>query len=273
MYRKLFVLALIAFAPLPAAAAGVGIGLLPQAVGQRAHLRVVRTVQGTTGPLPATMAFDLVRRTATTLVIERQRPDGTPNLSVLTENKDGSLALTEDARGTAADADVSEVLVGLNLALAATRGADTSTHETWVATIPVGPTTGGPAASVALISSNIAGSEFDFSGDGQATASAPTDRRRNSGSSGGIGGGGSPGGMGGGGGGGFPGGGRGGRSRGGESGGGGGGGAEGAPVSVHVAGHVSNGRIAQVVISQTRSVTIASLPYINVGSWSITVLK
>jgi len=195
---------------------------------------------------------------------------------VLTENKDGTLALTEDARGTAADADVSEVLVGLNLALAALHGADVTTHETWVATIPVGTAAGGPAASVALISSNIAGGEFDFSGDGQATASPSSDRRREGGSSGGMGGTGGGGGgfPGGGGGGGFPGGGRGGRSRGaGDSSGGAAAGGSGAPVSVHVAGHVSNGRVAQIVILQTRSITVASMPYVNVGGWSVSVAK
>jgi len=271
MVRKLLVLALLlALLPVPGAAAANGIALLPQTVGGRVHLRVVRSVQGATGPVVSTMAFDVVRRAPSTLVIERQRPDGTPNLSVLTENKDGSLALTEDARGGAADADVSDVLVGLNLALAALHGADVATHETWVATIPVGAA-GGPGASVALISSNIAGGEFDFSGDGEAAASAPADRRREGGSSGGMGGGGFPGG--GGGGGGFPGGGypRGGRSRGGSSGGASGG--AGTPVNVHVAGHASNGRLAQIVIAQTRSITVGGMPYVNVGSWSVSLAK
>ncbi len=293
MYRNfhalVLALAFVAVAALPAAA-DPGIALLPQSVGQRIHYRVVRNTQGTTGPQSTTVVFDLVRRAGTTMVIERADAAGTPNLSVLKTGTDGSLALAEDPRGAAADADLGDVLYGLNLAIAATHGADAAAHGAWVATVPVAPTPGAATAAITLVPANVAGSDFDFSGTGQATAAAPPEQR-SPGRGGTSGGGAFPGRGGGrpGGGGGYPG------AGGGLPGGGGGdlpasggypgGGTHGdasraAPgnnggmsIVVHVAGHASGGQVNQVAIIQTRSITVANMPFVNVGSWSITVVK
>lgn len=283
--------AFVALAALPATA-DPGIALLPQSVGQRIHYRVVRNTQGTTGPQSTTVVFDLVRRAGTTMVIERGDAAGTPNLSVLKTGTDGSLALAEDPRGAAADADLGDVLYGLNVAIAATHGADASARGAWAATVPVAPTPGAATAAITLVPANVAGSDFDFSGTGQATASAPPQQRA-PGRGGTSGGGGAFPGRGGGrqgGGGGYPG------ASGGLPGGGGGdlpgsaanpgsgthgdaggraapGNNGGVSIVVHVAGHVSGGQVNQVAITQTRSITVAYMPFVNVGSWSITVVK
>jgi hypothetical protein len=260
MDRRSFALvAFFALVPLPAAADPGGITVLPPAPGQRIHFHVVRTVQGTNGPLSTTTAFDVVRRAGTTLVIERPQPDGAPNISVLTVKKDGSIALAEDARGAAADADLGDLLAGLNLALLATRLADASGHAAWATNIPVSQSANAASALVTILPTNVAGRDFDFTGDGQATDTPPAERR----GGGGLGfpGGGS----------GFPGGGGGGyphRSRGGE----GGRGAEsGAPtlVNVHIEGHVSRAHVERITIAETRSITVGNLPFVNVGSWAI----
>jgi hypothetical protein len=285
MHRSLMFVALVALAAMPVAADAASLALLPQALGQRVHVRLVRSVQSANGPTVTTATFDLVRRAGTTLAMERTETGGPPNVSVLSVQPDGSLALAEDARGAAADADAVDVLAGLNLALAAIRGSDASSHASWAASVPIAPTgpaanspsangpnpsaTGtkvaAPSAGMVLIQSKIAGNEFDFSGDGQAAEGvAPPDRGGREGRSGGMG---FPGGGGGFPGGGFP---RGGRSRGGS-------GTEGGPggmqVGVHVEGHAAAGRVERIAISQTRTITVANVPFANVASWSVTIGK
>jgi hypothetical protein len=159
----------------PAGAAAPLAGLLPDAAGTRVHLRAVRTVQAASGPISTVTVFDLVRRAPATLVLERTRADGTPNPSVLTVTKDGALALAEDTHGAAADADANDLLEGLNLALAATREADGSTHS-WAATLATSPDAGASTASMILIPVGIAGNEFDFKGDAQAAAAPERSR-------------------------------------------------------------------------------------------------
>lgn len=238
----------------PAGAAAPLAGLLPDAAGTRVHLRAVRTVQAASGPISTVTVFDLVRRAPATLVLERTRADGTPNPSVLTVTKDGALALAEDTHGAAADADANDLLEGLNLALAATREADGSTHS-WAATLATSPDAGAPTASMILIPVGIAGNEFDFKGDAQAAA-APERSRSEAGGSG----------MG------APGGGAGGFRRGGGSRGGGSGrGGAAMTVALHIEGHIASGRITRVAVAEIRSITLANMPFTNTGSWAFTI--
>jgi hypothetical protein len=272
------IMVLFAALALPAAADSPLL-LVPAAPGTPVHLRLTRVEQTAHGPVTTTTAFDLIRRSATTLVIERANPDGTPNVSVLTAAADGSLALAEDARGAAADADLPPVIFGLNLAIAATRGADATGHTPWTATIPVAPGANAAAASVTF--QPIAGgpTEVDFTGDGDTTVASPATPPRRSGVSAGDDG--ASGGYfpGGGGAGGFPG--------GGGVGGFGGGrnafsdesgappGAErrgpGIPAEVHVQGQAIAGHVTRIAVTITRSVTMENLPFVNVGSWSLAV--
>jgi hypothetical protein len=218
------------------------------------HFRLVRTVQGTSGPLATTADFDLVRRGATTLVIERPQPGGTPNVSVLSINRDGSIAVPDPARAAAADADLADLLGGLNLGIAAIRGAE-GTPRAWAASVPVLPAATGASALVSIVPGATTANGFDFAGDGQVSVAAAAPERRARG-------GGFPGG------GGFP---RGGRSR--------GGGGEGGPdgggsqtVAVHVEGRVNAGQLERITVSQTRSVVIGEMPYVNVSSWMLSSL-
>src|SRR5471032_2148037 len=173
MIRCVVALMLVALLPLPAAAADPATTLLPP-VGQRVHYRVMRTVQSTSTPQVSATLFDLVRRTDTTIVLERHDASGGPNLSVLKIGPDGLLALSEDARGAAADADLTDLLFGLNAALAATHGADAAARTGWTATVPVGPARGAAVALMIVVPTIPAGGEFDFSGTGDAAASTTT---------------------------------------------------------------------------------------------------
>jgi hypothetical protein len=263
MNRPLFAAAIIGVTAVPAFAAPPAPSLLPAAPGARVHIHLVQTLQGTSGPLATAIDFDLVRRGPATLVIERPQPGGAPNVSVLSLGKDGSLALAESASAAAADADVADLLQGLNFALAATRNADPATHGAWAASLPLAPP-GTATAMVSIVPAAATPGGFDFTGDGQTTAAPPTPAPDRGGGSGG--------GMrfpGGGGGGGF-GGGFGGRSR---RGGGGEGGLGGPAqsVSVHVEGHYSGTHLDRVTIAQTRSIVVAGMPFVNTGSWVLTI--
>jgi hypothetical protein len=264
MNRPLFlVAAVIAATALPAVAAPPPPSLLPAAPGGRVHIHLVQTVQGANGPLATATDFDLVRRGPATLVIERPQPGGAPNVSVLSLTKDGSLALAEGPSAAAADADVAGLLQGVNFALAATRNADPSAHGAWAASLPLAPP-GTATAMVSILPAALTPGGFDFTGDGQTTvAPASPSPDRGGGSGGGMrfpGGGGGYGGFGGG------------RSR------RGGGGEEGCPrggsaqnVSVHVEGHYSGTHLDRVTIAQTRSILVGGMPFVNTGSWVLTI--
>ncbi len=290
MQRYVLALALVAALCLPAsvpAVADASLTLVPAVPGAPVQYRITRIAQTANGPTTTNAAFELIRRSATTLVLQRANADGTPNLSVLTQAPDDSLALAEDARGAAADADLADVLYGMNLAIAATHGTDAAGKNPWNVAVPLAPAAGAPTAAVAVVP-NGGSADFDFAGEGSGFANParrpPSDE---GGISAGAGGGGFPRGGGGGfpgGGGGFPGGSGGGPGGGPGSGDGGGfprrgsGGGSDAPrgtmpVAVRIDGHVSAGRITRVAVTETRSVTIGGLPYVNVGSWSIAVGK
>jgi len=266
MNRPVLAAALLAATTIPAFGAPPAATLLPLVPGARVHYHLVHTMQGANGPLTTASDFDVVRRAATTLVIERAQPGGAPNVSVLTVTKDGSLALAEGPSAAAADTDVAGLLEGLNLALATTRNADPAGHGAWAASVPLaGP--GTATAMVSVVPAAVTPAGFDFSGDGQSTVSPPTP------SPGGRDGGGGmqfPGGGGGRGGGGY--GGFGGRSRrGGGEGGGPGGPAQ--DVGVHVEGHYSGAHLDRVTVAQTRSIIVAGMPFVNIASWTLTVAR
>jgi hypothetical protein len=252
----------IAFTALPAAA-GPGLAVLPQTPGQRQTYHVVHIVQTADGPQTTTTDFTIVRRAGTALVIERTGPGGAPNLSVLKAASDGTLALSEDAQGAAADGDLTDVLFALNLALVATREGDPSGGGSWDANLPVTATPHGPTAQLLMQPGRLAGSDFDFGGIGQTTLPISQARRSPIGISGGFPGGGGA----------FPGGGGvpGGRPRNRDADGdqppvnppGG------IAVTLRVDGHAAGGRVQRVAIVQTRVITVGGVPYVNAGSWSI----
>jgi hypothetical protein len=207
-------LALIAF-PALRAAADPGILFLPKTAGQLLHYHLAHTVQTPTGPQTTSTNVDLVRRAGGTVVIERTGPDGTPNLAVLVPAADGSLH-PEDARAAAADGGLTDLLAGLNLAIAATREGDATAGGTWLATIAIAAPPAAASVPVVLVPSVLTGTDFDFSGTGQVTAGTTS-------------------------------------------------------IVVHVEGHAGNARAVRIAITQTRTITVANMPFVNVGSWSIAV--
>jgi hypothetical protein len=265
--------------------AATGLAFLPQTAGQRITYHLVRTTQTVNGPQVTPSTVSIVRRAGTTLVIERPAPDGTPNLSVLKANPDGSLALADKA--TASDGDLTDLLYAFNVAIAITHGGDPAAAGTWLAVVPTAATPNAMTAQVVLAPAAVVRTAFDFSGDGQGTA-APPPRSRDTNGGGNAGGG--MGGMGGGGmrggggmgGGGMGGGGMGGGGMGGGGMGGGGrrassdqnapdaGGRNAVATAIHVDGHVSNGQATRIAITETRTITVAGAPYVNVGNWTIT---
>jgi len=268
--------------PLPSAAAAPLV-FLPANTGDRVHYRLVHNAQGSP---PATVAFDLVRKTGATVVLVRSQPNGAPNLSLLKLNPDGSLALAEDPRAAAVDGDLNDLLAGLNMAVAATHDADAVPRGTWYANLTLAQQ---PAvsAAVVLVPGPVTGMDYDFAGSGTATTTAIVHDQ--SGGPGGAddssdgpprGGGGGPGGG----------------SRGGISGGLGGlgglGGMAGGAhrrrggddpsaagrnadmaIDVHVEGHASAGRVNRLAITETRSITVAGLPFVNANTWQLSVSK
>jgi hypothetical protein len=269
------------------ARAAAGVAFLPQTAGQRITYRLVHTTQTANGPQVTTTVASIVRRAGTTLVIERPAADGTPNLSVLKANPDGSLALAD--KPAAADSDLPELLYAFNVAIAITHAADPSAGGTWTAVVPTAATPNATTAQVVLAPAGVVKTAFDFSGNGQGS-SAPPPRPRDTADQlgGGAGNGGMRGGGFSGGGGGFSGGG----SGGGAFPGGGGGGAfpagggnrrqrgdqtapdagarNAAAIALHVDGHVSDGRATRLAVTETRTITLAGEPYSNVGNWTIT---
>lgn len=277
--RRLVLACLIIAASAAPAAAATGLAFLPQTPGQRIAFRVVRSVQTPAGPQTTTSTFSVVHRAGTTLVIERAGPNGAPNLSVLKANPDGTLALAD--KTTASDGDLIDLLYALNLAVDATREGDPTASGTWLAVVPTAPAPNATTAPVVLVPGAVAKNAFDFSGTVQTSAlpAVPQRRERPSLGGGGFGGAGGPGGGGGaggsfpGGGGGFPGGGS--RRHCGDD--------TGPPdgdneprasgpiaLTIHIDGHATNGQASRITITETRVLTLANMPYVNVGSWTIT---
>jgi hypothetical protein len=222
MLRSLFTVALMAALALPASADAT-LAFLPAAPTARVHYRVVRTQQTARNPAISVTSFDLVRRTAETLVLERANADGSANDTMLTQGADGSLTLAGDGRGAAGDADLADPLYAVNLAIAATRGSDATARTPWTTAIPLAPGTG--AASVMVTIEPGPGTpgspdDFDFAGSGERPAP-------------------------------------------------GGGGAM--QASIRIDGHATAGYLTRIAITQTRSVTVGGLPFVNAGSWAINV--
>jgi hypothetical protein len=269
---RLFLALIVALALAVPAGAATGLTFLPATAGQRFTVHVTHATQTLSGPQSATSTFSIVRREGATFVLQRTGPSGAPDLSVLKAGADGSLALTDPR--TAADGDLADLLVALNLGIAATREGDPAGSGTWLAVLPVTPAPRATTAPLVLVPGTVSGSSFDFSGQAQTTSSAPAPPRGGV-TAGGRGGGGMGGGFPGGGGG-FPGGGQ---RRGGSNGederggppGESGGGPGTIALTTRIDGHVANGRVNRIAITQTRSVTVGNMPFFNIGSWTIAV--
>jgi hypothetical protein len=264
MYRLSLVLAFVASVTFAASAGTLPIAVVPQITGARMHVKLVRTTQGTTGPLATTSTFDLVRRGGGAFALERPQPSGAPNVAVLTQKKDGTLALSDDARALNADQELSAIVDGLNVAIAAMRGADASNHSAWTTGVPVPSVAYVPAANpppvptanVAFLPANITPGGYDFSGDGQTTGAASPTRDRSQESQAGR----------------FGGGMRGrGRAPSGDPGSSPGGGVPATQIAVHVEGHIAGANLDRITVAETRSIIAGGMPFVNQTTWTMTV--
>jgi hypothetical protein len=228
-------LAIMAVLALPAAA-DPGIAVLPQAPGQRLHYHIVRTTQAPGGPQAATLDATLVGRADGGIAIERSGPGGAPNLVVLTAGPGGTL--TPASSDAAADGQLTDVLFGLNLAVAATHEGDPAASGTWLATVPTAPGPSAPAAPVVLVPAPLGKSDFDFSGSSEISViptPAPIPRRGPAPAPQMT----PP--------------------------------AAGILVLVHVDGHANAGSAQRIGVTFTRIVTVANLPFVNASSWTIAI--
>jgi hypothetical protein len=234
---------LVALAARPVAADS-GISLLP-AAGERTVYRIGRTVPGANGGQSTTAVVTLEREqdASYALVLGDPVPMDT---AVVQLAGDGSLVLGA-AGNTPADGNLRDVVYALDLALAATANIDQAVHGVWQANIPIAQSSGSATATVALFPANVAGSDFNFSGSGEVIstpAAEPSSAPRHAGRD----------------------------ARGDAD--GPTGSDEGVLINVHVDGQVIGGRIVRVAIAQSRSsIATANAPAVNIGSWSVTVLK
>jgi hypothetical protein len=231
--------AYVALAALPVAADS-NIGLLP-AIGERIVYRVERTVPGANGAqsAPAVVVLEHQIDGSFTLALGDPVP---VDSAVVQLAGDGSLVLGATG-ATSADANLRDVVYGLDLALAATVNIDQAVHGVWQGNIPIAQSTGAATATVSLFPANVSGSDFDFSGSGEAisapTVEASSAPRRTRGGAGAV-----------------------------------AASDEGELFNIRVDGRVVGGRVVRIAIAQSRSsIATANAPAVSLGSWSVTVLK
>lgn len=260
------------------ARADSALALLPQGAGERVHYRVTRSVATSDAPATATFDFDVQRKSPTTLTLEHRDAAGTPDISVLNVQRDGSVQLAASERAVPSEADVRDLVQFLDLALAAVNAGNGETSG-WQATLGIPAARGTTQVVVPLRATHVSGPDFDIEGTGESAAggsSGPSSRPAR-------GGGAFPGGVPGGGaypGGGFPNGGASGRARGGgqpqgggSAGGGSAGGGGGVTLDLRVNGHVNGSRVTQLALVETRAVTVDGMPFTNVSSWTLSVVR
>lgn len=273
----LAVFVLVAGVSNAAAAATPPVLAVPQRVGDGMRYQISRTQQTADGPKTTTSDVTIQRKSPTTVALVRADAGHSADVIVLSIAADGSLQVPAADRTDAADPLVGDVVHVLNSATAVISGS-TSAPAGWTAMVSVtGEGRSTSSVVIPMLAVNSSGDDFDIHGVGQAAATPtqPSDEGRGyprrGGVSGGVGfpagGGGFPGGGGGG----FPGGSRG--PRGGES-------DDGRPasagtpgramtLSLHVDGHVHRGALVHLSIVETRSLTVGTMPFVNVSSWTI----
>jgi hypothetical protein len=254
--------AILAFAVISANAAeaadGGGSYLLP-AVGASVHYRMTRTAQGNSGARTAVSNLTLHRKSASTVTL--QGIFGQPASAATTLTLEPGSTL-ESASAPAAESALPDVLSGLNRASEFLAGKSGATHDGWSTTVRLTDVRGANASVVVpVFLENVAGTSFEFHGVGQATVEPPVSPAAMSGAA-------APGNYGirrrrat------FP---------------GANPASEPAPgsiagptsgqaitVTLSVDGRVRKGSLSEITIVETRSVTIDSLPYVNVSGWTI----
>jgi hypothetical protein len=267
----------------------VALAVVP-AIGSSAHYRLTRTLQGT--PAPETIVSDVTlrRRTATALTLEGTIAGQPSDVTVLNLSPDGTLAIPKNDKTSSQNVALVEVVGALNAMSQVFASLLGPPRDGWTASLALSDLRSANAnVLVPIVVANANPTDFDLHGAGELLVQPPQSQNGGSrggghhgGFHGGFGGGGFPGGGGG-----YPGsggGGPGGGSSGGDSagsdgppGGAPGGGFPGGPgrqlnVAVAVDGRVRHGALNKLSIFETRSITLDSMPFVNVSGWTLEVL-
>lgn len=217
------------------------IHFLPATAGQRVVYRVERTIPGANGAQSVSAVVALQRQDDASFTLEL----GDPPLdsAVVRLAGDGSLVLGATGN-TTPDGNLRDVVRTLDLALAVTQNIDQAVHGVWQASVPLAKVPTPSTATVALFPANVAGSDFDFSGSGEAIA-APSAEPSSAPRRGSRGDADAPTGS-----------------------------DAGQLMNVSVQGRVVDSRVLHIAIAQTQSsIATANAPAVTIGSWSITVVK
>ncbi len=249
--------ALLSTATGAAAAAPSAPALVP-ALGETARYRVTRTVQE--NPDVQTIVSDVTLRHKTPLTVTLEGAIGghAPEQAVLNLAVDGTLSIPKNDKADAQDPQLSDLVAMLNRMNALLANGSGPPPGGWNASLVVPEIAGANAPVIVPIAvSNVSGGDFDLHGIGELSVQAPS------------GGGAPPNGGGGG-------------QRGFHGGGGYRGMGDGAqesprpeyqrqPLTVAIVadGKVRRGAVARLSLVETRGVTIGTLPYVNVSSWTL----
>ncbi len=226
--------------------------VFPQHIGDTVRYHVTRTTQATDGPQAKTIDVTITRKTSTTAALSRNA-NGHADVTVLLIASDGSIQIPADDQADRQDADLRDVLAGLNRTIAILRNAVDDPHTGWNATLPMANARGADTpTTVPMFVTRTNGSDWDIRGAAQLTIENAQQRGAQAGFPGGGRGGGFPGG------GGFPRGNRG--SATGNS-----------PITVlvRIEGHIHNAVLSRISIVETRAVTLDATPFTNTSGWII----
>jgi len=225
------------------------------AVGGAVRYHIVRTTQDASGPKSTLSDVVLRRKAATTATLEGTIGGHPAGPTVLNVGRDGTLYIPKSDKVANQDVATVDVVGGLNRLNEIFAGQNGAPRDGWPATLAL-PEMHGATASVPLQFSvaNESGADYDFRADGEYAPAQPAQsetpqRGRRGGIRGGFGG----------------------RSEGEPPSDGGFGSPVHLPFGVvlSVDGQVRRGQLRSVTIAETRTVTVDSLPFTNVGSWRI----
>jgi uncharacterized membrane protein YgcG len=238
--------------------------VFPQQTGNSVRYHVTRTTQAADGTRATTADVTIVRKTSTTAALSRTNANGRTDLTVLLIASDGSIQIPADDQVDRQDADLQEVLAGLNRAIAVVRNAVNDPRSSWNATLPLTNTHGAETSlTVPMYVVRSSGPDWDIRGAAQLTIETAPQRSAQTGTGGGSG---------------FPGGGRGNGFPGGSFPGGGdlrrgsrgtSGGNSPATVYLRIEGRVHNGLLSRLSIVETRAITLDAMPFTNTSGWTI----
>ncbi len=237
--------------------------VFPPHAGDSVRYHVTRTTQAADGTQAKTIDVTIVRKAPTTAALSRTNANGRTDLTVLLIASDGSIQIPVDDQVDRQDADLRDILTGLNRAIAIVRNAVNDPRTGWNAVLPLANARGADTSiTVPMFVMRASGNDWDMRGSAQSTIETSPQRTTQVGAGGGSG---------------FPGGGRGGGYPGGSfpggdlrrSGRGSSGGNSPTSLIIRIEGRVHNGLLARLSIVETRAVTFDAMPFTNTNGWTI----